>query len=226
MRPFLGRARASIEADLQGTVRRVTARGLLELHGNQFKVDVQEQPPNFVRRLAHGPLGSGEPDLPIIGAFELAIQGLDWSWVIIEPEGPPSYLSSLRTLAHLSAQRGRAGLAFVGLRGKAMAAPVGPARAGGTEIWAHAQGRSHRSRGLARIRGHRAGHERDAGRHQTLPRRADAYARGHLPRPEKRLDRLAPRRGRTARWRSQGAPGRRDGGHGTDDFRDLGLRGR
>ena len=97
MRPFLGRARASIEADLQGTVRRVTARGLLELHGNQFKVDVQEQPPNF-SRLAHGPLASGEPDLPIIGAFELAIQGIHWTWVIIEPEGPPSYISSLQPL--------------------------------------------------------------------------------------------------------------------------------
>ncbi len=97
-RPFLGRARASIEADLKGTAARVTARGLLELHGNQFKVDVQEQPPNFVSRLAHGPLAPGEPDLPIIGAFELAIQGLDRSWVIIEPEGPPSYISSLQPL--------------------------------------------------------------------------------------------------------------------------------
>ena len=97
-RPFLERARGSIEADLKGKAGKVMVKGLLELHGNQFKVDVLQQPPDFVSRLAHGPLRPGDPDLPIIGPFELAIQGLDGSWVVIESEGSPIYAASVQPL--------------------------------------------------------------------------------------------------------------------------------
>jgi signal transduction histidine kinase len=97
-RPFLERARAAVEAELKGKVIKVAVKGLLELRGNQFKVDVLQQPPNFVSRLAQGPLKSGEPDLPIVGPFELAVQGLDGSWVVIGSEGSPIYAPGLQPL--------------------------------------------------------------------------------------------------------------------------------
>ncbi|MFZ1109101.1 MAG: ATP-binding protein [Rhodomicrobium sp.] len=98
LRPFLERARASIERDLEGKVRKVAVRGALELRGNIFHVDVQPYPPDFLDRLPLGPLDQGEADLPILGIFELAIQGLDKSWIIIEPEGTQGYLEQLRPL--------------------------------------------------------------------------------------------------------------------------------
>ncbi len=75
LRPFLERARASIEHDLQGKVRKVAVKGVLELRGNMFHVDVQPQPPDFLNRLPLGPLGPGEADIPLLGIFELAISG-------------------------------------------------------------------------------------------------------------------------------------------------------
>jgi signal transduction histidine kinase len=71
---------------------------MLELRGNIFHVDLQPQPPDFLNRLPLGPLEPGEADLPILGIFELAIQGLDESWIIIEPEGTQGYAEQLRPL--------------------------------------------------------------------------------------------------------------------------------
>jgi signal transduction histidine kinase len=96
LRPFLERARASIEHDLEGKVRKVAVRGVLELRGNMLHVDLQPQPPDFLHRLPLGPLGHGEADVPILGIFELAIQGLDESWIIIQPEGTQGYAERLR----------------------------------------------------------------------------------------------------------------------------------
>ncbi len=96
LRPFVERARASIERDLQGIARRVVARGVLELQGNIFHVDLQPYPPDFIQRLPVGPLEPGEADLPILGIFELAIQGIDQSWVLIEEEGTEGYAERLR----------------------------------------------------------------------------------------------------------------------------------
>lgn len=98
LRPFLERARASIARDLEGKARKVAVRGMLELRGNIFHVDLQPQPPDFLNRLPLGPLEPGEADLPILGIFELAIQGLDESWIIIEPEGTQGYAEQLRPL--------------------------------------------------------------------------------------------------------------------------------
>ena len=95
-RPFVERARATIERDLAGKVRKVAVRGVLELRGNMFHVDVQPHPSDFLNRLPLGPLGSGEADLPILGIFEFAIQGLDGSWIIIEPEDTKSYAERLQ----------------------------------------------------------------------------------------------------------------------------------
>ncbi len=96
LRPFLERARASIEHDLQGKVRKVAVKGVLELRGNMFHVDVQPQPPDFLNRLPLGPLGPGEADIPLLGIFQLAIQGLDGSWILIEPEGTQGYAERLQ----------------------------------------------------------------------------------------------------------------------------------
>ena len=96
LRPFLERARASIERDLEGKVRKVAVKGALELRGNMFHVDLQPQPTDFLQRLPLGPLKPGEADVPILGIFELAIQGLDESWLIIEPEGTRGYAERLQ----------------------------------------------------------------------------------------------------------------------------------
>ncbi len=96
LRPFIERAKASIERDLEGKVSKVAVKGVLELRGNMFHVDVQPQPPDFLNRLPLGPLEPGEADLPILGIFELAIQGLDGSWVVIEPEGTQGYAARLQ----------------------------------------------------------------------------------------------------------------------------------
>ena len=143
LRPFLDRARASIERDLEGKVRKVAVRGALELRGNMFHVDLQPHPPDFLNRLPLGPLGHGEADLPILGIFELAIQGLDESWITIEPEGTQGYAERLRPLLILLT--GAVGLGCISFDryGKKHAAAVGTAYRGRPEIWADAQGRPH-----------------------------------------------------------------------------------
>jgi signal transduction histidine kinase len=96
LRPFLERARATIESDLAGRIRKVVVKGVLELRGNLFNVDIQPQPPEFLDRLPLGPLAPEESDLAILGIFELAIEGLDGSWVVIEPEGTKGYVERLQ----------------------------------------------------------------------------------------------------------------------------------
>jgi signal transduction histidine kinase len=98
LRPFLERARATIESDLAGRIRKVAVKGVLELRGNLFRVDVQPQPPDFLDQLPLGPLAPEEPDLAILGIFELAVQGLDGSWVVIKPEGTKGYAERLKPL--------------------------------------------------------------------------------------------------------------------------------
>ena len=95
-RPFLERVRTAIERDLQGNARRATVRGLIGPRGNPFRVDVQFYPPDFVKRMPLRPLRPEEDDLPIPGPFELGVQGLDGSWIILEPEGMPSYAARLK----------------------------------------------------------------------------------------------------------------------------------
>jgi signal transduction histidine kinase len=91
LRPFLERARMAIESDMKGKARKVAVKGGVRLRGNIFHVDVLPQPPDFLSRLALGPLRPEEADLPLVGPFEFAVQGLDGSWIIIEPQGMPSY---------------------------------------------------------------------------------------------------------------------------------------
>jgi signal transduction histidine kinase len=79
----------------------VAVKGVLELRGNMFHVDLQPQPPDFLHRLPLGPLRPGEADVPILGIFELAIQGLDESW--IEPEGTQGYAERLDERTHMLA---------------------------------------------------------------------------------------------------------------------------
>jgi signal transduction histidine kinase len=96
LRPFLERARATIEKDLAGRVSKVVVKGVLELRGNRFHVDVQPQPPDFLERLPSGPLLPQDADLAILGIFELAIQGLDGSWIVVAPEGTQGYVERLQ----------------------------------------------------------------------------------------------------------------------------------
>ncbi|MGO9486842.1 MAG: ATP-binding protein [Rhodomicrobium sp.] len=92
LRPWLERVRMAIENDLKGKARKVTVKGGLPLRGNIFHVDALPQPPDFLSRLElAGPLRPEEADIPLLGTFEFAIQGLDGSWVIIAPPGMPSY---------------------------------------------------------------------------------------------------------------------------------------
>jgi signal transduction histidine kinase len=94
--PFLERTRASIESKLKGTAKKVTVQGLIQLRDNFIHVDVQQQPPDFLDRLPLGPLQPEETDLPILGPFKLAIQGMDGSWVTIETEPAETYAARLK----------------------------------------------------------------------------------------------------------------------------------
>jgi signal transduction histidine kinase len=94
-RPYLERVRGAIEADLNEKIKKVTVRGIVGFTGNLFRVDLQFQPPDLIKRLPVRPLKPEEDDLAIPGPFEFAIQGLDGSWIVIEPEGPPSYTARL-----------------------------------------------------------------------------------------------------------------------------------
>jgi signal transduction histidine kinase len=94
-RPYLERARAAIEADLAGKIRKVRVRGFFGFAGNPFRVDLQFQPPDFVKGLSLRPLNPKDDDLALPAPFEYSIQGLDGSWVVIESEGPQSYTARL-----------------------------------------------------------------------------------------------------------------------------------
>ena len=96
MRPFLDQARTTIESNLKGKVAKVAVRGLIDLRGNQFRVDLQYHPPGFADRQAQIPLKPGDMDFPIAGLFQFSVQGLDGSWVLVEPAGMPFYLAQLQ----------------------------------------------------------------------------------------------------------------------------------
>jgi signal transduction histidine kinase len=96
LRPFMERVRASITRDLGGKVRKTAVKGALDLQGNILKVDVKPYPPDFINKLPTGPLEPGDADLAVLGIFELAIQGLDGSWIIIRPKGTQGYAERLQ----------------------------------------------------------------------------------------------------------------------------------
>ncbi len=96
MRPFLEEVRTTLENDLKGKVGKVTVSGLIGRRGNQFRVDLQYHPPGFADRQAETPMKPGDHDLPIAGLFVFGIQGLDGSWMVVEPDGMPIYLAQLQ----------------------------------------------------------------------------------------------------------------------------------
>jgi signal transduction histidine kinase len=97
-RPNLERTRAAIGRNMKGKVRNVTIQRLTGLHGNEIRINVQFQPPGFGKQLVLGAQGSGDRDFPVLGPFRLAIQGLDGSWIMIEPEGTQSLRTRLQAL--------------------------------------------------------------------------------------------------------------------------------
>jgi signal transduction histidine kinase len=104
-RPNVLRTAATIESDLKlkGIARRVLVNEVLKPLGNIFHVDVQLQPPDFVERMPTGPMQAGESDQGIPAPFELAIQGLDGSWVVVEPQAHSYVVLLLPWLILLSA---------------------------------------------------------------------------------------------------------------------------
>jgi signal transduction histidine kinase len=96
MRPFLEQVRTTLANDMKGKVGKVTVAGLIGLGGNQFRVDLQYHPPGFADLQAETPLDQAGEDVPIAGLFRFGIQGVDGSWVLVEPEGMPFYLAQLR----------------------------------------------------------------------------------------------------------------------------------
>jgi signal transduction histidine kinase len=96
MRPFLEEVRKTLENGLKGKVGKVTVSGLIGRRGNQFRVDLQYHPPGFADRQAEAPMKPGDQDLPIAGLFVFGIQGLDGSWMVVEPDGMPVYLAQLQ----------------------------------------------------------------------------------------------------------------------------------
>ncbi len=96
MRPFLEQVRTTLETDLKGKVEKITVRGLIGIRGNQFKVDLQYHPPGFADRQSLTPLEPDGEDVPIAGLFQFGIQGLDGSWILVEPDGMPFYLAQLQ----------------------------------------------------------------------------------------------------------------------------------
>jgi signal transduction histidine kinase len=95
VRPHLERVRGAIEAGLTGKVKKVTVKDVAGFAGNPSRVELQYQPPDFVKRLSLTPFKAGDDDFVVPGLFEYAIQGLDGSWIVIEPNGPPNYMARL-----------------------------------------------------------------------------------------------------------------------------------
>jgi signal transduction histidine kinase len=95
IRPYLERVRGAIEAELNGKVKKVTVKDFAGTAGNLSRVELQFQPPDFVKRLSLTPFTAGDDDFVIPETFEYAIQGLDGSWIVIEPKGPPNYTARL-----------------------------------------------------------------------------------------------------------------------------------
>ena len=92
MSAILDRVRSSLEEGLKEKVRAVMVRG----HGGPPGPDYRRyrMPPEF--KPPAGPIEPHERDLPLFGGFEIAIQGLDGSWLIVEPEWQPRFAGFLR----------------------------------------------------------------------------------------------------------------------------------
>lgn len=86
---FFTRLERSLRERLGGAVKSVSveARG-----GPGFRQDAEKTqfvPAGFEQHLPTGVLSDNEPDIPIIGGFSILIEGVDGSWVRIEPQPPP-----------------------------------------------------------------------------------------------------------------------------------------
>jgi signal transduction histidine kinase len=110
-KPFIDKARVSIERGLKGNARQVSMRGIIGVRGKEINVPVRYQPPDFAKHVELQAQDSSDQDFPIVGGFELAIQGLDGSWLVIEPEGTLSLSTRLRV--YLFTLLGAAALAFL-----------------------------------------------------------------------------------------------------------------
>lgn len=88
----LDRVRASLAESLKEKVRAVTVRCRGGPAGPDYRRD--RMPPEF-KPLA-GPIGPNEGDLLLFGGFEIAIEGLDGSWLITEPQWQPRLAGFLR----------------------------------------------------------------------------------------------------------------------------------
>ena len=93
--PFLERVRSAIENNLKGKVKKVAVRGWPGPPGPGFHGHRHAPPPEFPGQPRAIPIGASEPDSLVPGIFEIAIQGPDGSWVIIEPEKMPFYATFL-----------------------------------------------------------------------------------------------------------------------------------
>ena len=90
----LDRVRASLEKDFGDKVRMV----VVQMHGGPPGPDHHGDrncPPEFRKQLPSGPIEPNEGDSPVFGPFEILIQGLDGSWVSIEPLWRPRLSSFL-----------------------------------------------------------------------------------------------------------------------------------
>jgi signal transduction histidine kinase len=84
-RLFLARLQASLERRLAGKVLEVRTSMHRGPPGTFPDGEARSVPPDFASRLSSGPIVPGDVDVPIIGRFLIAVQGLDGSWILIEP---------------------------------------------------------------------------------------------------------------------------------------------
>lgn len=88
---LLDRMKASLERDLSGKLLQVDVQSKDRWAPPPQLLDgrLRSVPPNLLQGLPKGPFDPDEADLPIVGGFEIAIQGLDGSWVSISsPDNP------------------------------------------------------------------------------------------------------------------------------------------
>jgi signal transduction histidine kinase len=87
---FLVRLLASLESALAGKARRIKVNVHPGPPGFPDR-ETRSVPPDFLNGLSFGPIAVGEADIPMIGQFKIAIQGLDESWIFIEPAPHPRF---------------------------------------------------------------------------------------------------------------------------------------
>ena len=90
----LDRVRTSLEKGLGEKVRTVIVQ---EQGGSPgpYRPDDRHLPPELRKQLPTGPIEANENDSPLFGHFEILIQGLDGSWVSVEPQWRPRFSSFL-----------------------------------------------------------------------------------------------------------------------------------